>query len=108
VQKDPKNQKESRGGKRSGAGRKPSTIKGVLKHCAKDTSDLILDKIKANQKWIELCNSEDENIRYKALAYLTDRAFGKPKQSMEMSGNLEISSTLQERLARGRERLKNG
>ena len=77
----------SHGGSRPGAGRKPSTIKGLTRRLPKDTAELILAKIKANQKWTELANSKDEYVRLAVLKYLTDRAFGKAKQSIEATGN---------------------
>ena len=81
-----KKSNSAKGGKRPGAGRKPSTIKGVARILPKDTSALILAEIKANQRWIDLANSEDERIQLDTLKYLTDRAFGKPKQAIEHSG----------------------
>jgi hypothetical protein len=78
---------ERRGGRRPGAGRKPSTIKGVARKLPKDTAALILAEIKANRKWVELTSSEDEYIVLGALKYLTDRAFGKAKQSIETTGD---------------------
>ena len=78
--------KDSRGGKRKGAGRKPCTISGVEKKMARDTAHLILAKIKANQKWVDLAESDDPRIRFEVLRYLTDRAYGRPKQSVEHSG----------------------
>ena len=83
-----------RGGKRTGAGRKPSTIKGVVKRLPGDVAALVLCEIKAQQKWVELANSEDERIRLETPKYLTDRAFGKPAQTFnhqgEDDGPLEI------------------
>jgi hypothetical protein len=78
--------KVGRGGRRPGAGRKPCTIKGMVKQLPKDSAELILAEIKANQKWLDLANSEDENIQLKVLMYLTDRAYGKAKQSMQATG----------------------
>jgi hypothetical protein len=80
------NSKPSRGGHRPGAGRKPSTISGIVKKLPKDSAELILSEIKANKKWIELANSEDEYVVLGVLKYLTDRAYGKAKQSIEASG----------------------
>lgn len=78
--------KQSKGGKRPGAGRKPSTISGIVKKLPKDTASLILSTINANQKWVSLANSKDEKIVLDTLKYLTDRAYGKPKQSIEHGG----------------------
>ena len=77
----------NRGGKRAGSGRKPSTIKGVTKRLPKETADLILTEIKANQKWIDLAKSKDERIQLDTLKYLTDRAYGKARQSVDMNAD---------------------
>lgn len=78
--------KERRGGKRPGAGRKPTTIRGVMKKLPSETAELILATIDANQKWIALANDEDHRIQFEVMRYLTDRALGKPKQAVEHSG----------------------
>ena len=74
----------AKGGKRAGAGRKPSTIKGIAKRLPADSAALILTEIRANQRWVELANSEDERIRLDTLKYLTDRAHGKAPQSIDL------------------------
>jgi hypothetical protein len=79
-----------RGGRRLGAGRKPTTIKGIAKKLPRETADLLLTEINANSKWIVLANSKDERIRLETLKYLTDRAYGKPRQSIEASAVLAI------------------
>jgi hypothetical protein len=79
--------KGSRGGRRPGAGRKPSTLKGIAKMLPRESAELILTEIDANQKWVKLCNCEKESIVLEALKYLTDRAYGKAKQSMDVSIN---------------------
>jgi hypothetical protein len=68
------------GGKRQGAGRKPSTIKGLVKHLGKFDAEALFVKIKGREKWEELAESDDENVRLKTLIYLTDRAYGKVSQ----------------------------
>jgi hypothetical protein len=80
------------GGKRPGAGRKPSTIKGVVAKLPKDTAALILAKINENQSWIELLESDDLRIRLDALKYLTDRRDGKARQGMDLThdGTLRV------------------
>jgi hypothetical protein len=75
-----------KGGKRAGAGRKPSTIKGIARKLPRESAELILAEIKANRKWIELANSEDERIVLDVMKYMTDRAYGKAAQAMELSG----------------------
>lgn len=78
--------KKARGGSRKGAGRKPCTIKAIVKKMSKDSAHLILAEIKANSKWKTLAESPDERIQLEVLKYLTDRAFGKAKQSVEATG----------------------
>ena len=81
-----------KGGKRPGAGRKPSTIKGIAKKLPKESAEILLVEINANSKWISLANSKDERIVLEALKYLSDRAYGKARQSIEASGqgNVEV------------------
>ena len=77
------------GGRREGAGRKPSTLKGVLTRFGRQSRDVaksVLAEIDAFAKWKLLSESPDERIRLDTLKYLTDRAFGKPKQGVELSG----------------------
>jgi hypothetical protein len=69
-----------RGGKRPGAGRKPSTLKGIVKKLPRESAELLLAEINANAKWIALANSKDERIQLEVLKYLSDRAYGKPRQ----------------------------
>jgi hypothetical protein len=37
--------------------------------------------------WAELLKSKDENIKLKALIYLSDRAYGKPTQEVRVEAN---------------------
>jgi hypothetical protein len=41
------------------------------------------DEVRA---WAELLKSKDENIKLKALIYLSDRAYGKAPQAVEITG----------------------
>jgi len=77
-----------RGGKRPGAGRKASTIKGIAKKLPAETAELLLSEIKAHSKWIMLANSKDERIVLETVKYLTDRAYGRARQSVEASAVL--------------------
>ena len=70
----------SKGGKRPGAGRKPSTLKGIANRLPRESAELLLAQINANAKWVALANSNDERIQLDVLKYLTDRAYGKPRQ----------------------------
>jgi len=76
-----------KGGKRPGAGRKPSTIKGITKRLPRESAELLLAEINANSKWVTLANSGDERIQLETLKYLTDRAYGKARQAVEHSGD---------------------
>jgi len=77
-----------RRGKRPGAGRKPSTIKGIAKKLPAETAELLLSEIKAHAKWIMLANSKDERIVLETVKYLTDRAYGRARQSIEATAAL--------------------
>ena len=72
--------------------RKPSTIKGISKRLPRESAELILAEIKANSMWLVLAESKDERIRLETLKYLTDRAYGKARQSIEATsvGNLGV------------------
>ena len=95
--------KGSRGGRRPGAGRKPSTLKGISRMLPRESAELILAEINANQKWVKLCNSEKESIVLEALKYLTDRAYGKAKQSMDVS--ISEAERMDQALAEARARV---
>jgi hypothetical protein len=83
----------ARGGKRPGAGRKPSTIKGITKKLPRESAELLLAEINANSMWLVLAKSKDERIRLETLKYLTDRAYGKARQSIDATavGTLGIA-----------------
>jgi hypothetical protein len=98
--------KGSRGGRRPGAGRKPSTLKGIAKMLPRECSELILAEINANQKWKALCNSKKESIALEALKYLTDRAYGKAKQSRDVS--ISEAERMDQALAEARARVNSG
>jgi len=68
-----------RGGKRVGAGRKPGA-KTVL---TKDISAEILASAGPTAIWNRLLNSGDEKIVLECMKYLTDRVWGKAKQSVD-------------------------
>ena len=75
-----------KGGKTPGAGRKPSTIKGIAKKLPRETAELLLAEINAHSKWVKLSTSDDERIVLETLKYLTDRAHGKATQAVEVAG----------------------
>src|SRR5262245_51726585 len=74
------------GGRRPGAGRKPKNFKEImaqLKRPSRESALLILEAIKANERWIMLANCKDKRLVFDVMRYLTDRAFGKAKQAIE-------------------------
>jgi len=83
TQNPPEESKSKRGGKRPGAGRKPSTLKGVLKRLPSVTAEVLLQEINAHQKFIELASSTNEFVALRTLCFLWEQAFGKAKQSVE-------------------------
>lgn len=85
-----------KGGKRPGAGRKPSTIKGIAKKLPKESAELLLAEINAHSKWLSLANSNDERIMLETLKYLSDRAYGKPQvaHTGPDGGPIQIVSTI--------------
>jgi hypothetical protein len=99
----PRKKGNQKGGKRPGAGRKPSTLKAVLAKCGKLDAEALFLRIKGKEKWEALVNSKDENIRLRALIYLTDRAYGKVAQPLEHSG--EVTVNLAESIAKARKRV---
>lgn len=83
-------QGKPKGGRRPGAGRKPSTVKGVLKKLPCHSAALILAEINAHDKWLKLLESKDEKIVLETLKYLNDQAYGKAKQAVEHSGGISL------------------
>lgn len=76
------------GGKREGAGRKAHGIKGLAKHLPQDIAGLVLVEIQAHKKWLQLANSTDEKIQLDTMKYLTDRAYGKAKQAIDLAADV--------------------
>lgn len=84
------NQPKPKGGRRPGAGRKPSTVKGVLKKLPCQSAALILAEINAHDKWLKLLESKDEKIVLETLKYLNDQAYGKAKQAIQHTGGITL------------------
>jgi hypothetical protein len=78
------------GGKRAGAGRKPSTIKGLVKKLGKFDAEALLSKINGNQKWIDLASCGEPRVELEVMKYLTDRAYGKVTQPLDHSGRVTL------------------
>lgn len=71
------------GGKRAGSGRKQGSR---LDRAIKDVSQKVLADVRQEVVWKELVQHEDAKVRLEAMKYLSNRAFGMPKQSVEQSG----------------------
>jgi hypothetical protein len=79
-----------RGGRRPGAGRKSNASKLLEAGFIADWFTAEFQEI----KWNQLANSEDEMVSLRAMAYLTDRIYGKPKQQQEASGEWTIKTVV--------------
>lgn len=82
------------GGKRAGAGRKPSTLKGLSKKLGKFDAEILLAKINGNQKWLDLAKCGDLRVELEVMKYLTDRAYGKVTQPLDHSGKVTLESLI--------------
>jgi hypothetical protein len=93
-------EKERRGGRRRGAGRKPNYLKKV--GLPPVTANVILGNFDVVRIWSTLLNSKDEDVRLRTICYLTNREQGCPQTSVEINpGEGEIIRLLQA----GRDRL---
>lgn len=79
-----------RGGKRPGAGRKSNASKLLEAGFVANWFTAEFQEI----KWNQLVNSDDEMVSLRAMAYLTDRIYGKSKQQQELSGDLRIRTLI--------------
>ena len=79
-----------RGGKRPGAGRKSNAAKLLEAGFVADWFTQEFQEI----KWNQLVTSKDESVALRAMAYLTDRLYGKAKQQHEVSGDLGIKTVI--------------
>ena len=80
----------SHGGKRKGAGRKPKSLRALLKGLPKVNADLILQEVGATELWIALCRTRDKKQRFEVLRYLTDRSCGKPATVASFDGQVDV------------------
>lgn len=81
-----------RGGKRPGAGRKPNFLKRL--GMAPVTAHEILSNFDLVKLWGSLLNSKNDDIRFRAVSYLTDREQGRPKNTSEFTGAISQYSHL--------------
>jgi hypothetical protein len=82
---------DARGGKRIGAGRKSNAEKLLDAQNAASSLASWFTPEYQKSKWQALLNSEDEAIVAKAVAYLSDRLYGKAAQSMKIEGEMEVA-----------------
>jgi hypothetical protein len=82
-----------RGGVRNGAGR-PAGSGNKAQGLARDLAhDLLGSESEQKQRWESLLGAAqaagDLRVRFDTLKYLTDRAYGRPRESMSLSTDLE-------------------
>jgi hypothetical protein len=82
--------KSVHGGKRFGAGRKPSTVKGIVKKLPCFSAELILHEIKAQSKLIQLANCGEPAVELQAVKFLWEQAYGKAQQTIENKGAITL------------------
>ena len=81
--------KKQRGGKRPGAGRKPSPVRIMLKGTSRTTLLQALENVDPQlvaAKITKLLQSKREIIWLQTLNFIYDRMLGKPKQDVSVSG----------------------
>jgi hypothetical protein len=80
--------KPKRGGRSSGAGRKPNLAKVLLKGVSRTTILAAVENVDVGAIIIGLLKSKREQTRIEALHFIFDRVMGKPKQDLSVSGGL--------------------
>jgi hypothetical protein len=75
-----------KGGKRLGAGRPKGSLNKV-KLVATDIATQALESVDQVKAWRQLMQSKDERIRLEALKYLSDRAYGKASQAVNLQSD---------------------
>jgi hypothetical protein len=78
------------GGLRHNAGRKPDKIKKLEQEIA----GRVLSELDEESSWGELVRDKDPNIRLKALIYLSDRQYGKAKETLKHEGEVNLKQSL--------------
>lgn len=82
----------ARGGARPGAGRK----KGQVSQAKRDLAEMAKEHAEAALKvLVTVANSagESASARVSAASAILDRAYGKPRQSVEVDGDLNVGMT---------------
>ena len=91
------------GGKRAGAGRRPSDAAKWIKArgLSPATAAELLERADERRIWYRLLHSQDDSVTLRAITYLTDRRDGKAAQQINVtSTSLTFSAT---EIARARE-----
>jgi len=80
--------KSKRGGKRPGAGRKPNLAKRLASVLRPMTAAEILQQVDVPGVFSDIFKNGSRPLKLQAVNALWDRALGKPKQDMSISGGL--------------------
>jgi hypothetical protein len=78
--------KKQHGGKRPGAGRKPNLASRLLKGFTRETIAQAVADIDVREVIIGLLKARSERTRLETLAFLRDTLYGRPAQSVSLSG----------------------
>jgi hypothetical protein len=87
-QGDSEQSKPGRGGKRAGAGRKPDLVKRMIRGLKPATAMEVLSTVNVEKVIGEIFAKGSLTLKQRTLADLWDRAYGKPAQSVALSGGL--------------------
>jgi hypothetical protein len=85
--------KPKRGGKRTGAGRKPNIAKRLLSGVKAKTAADILSKIDTEALVDDLLKNGSRQLKWEVLTALWERVYGKPKQDVSVSGGIVHAHT---------------
>ena len=91
------------GGPRPNSGRKTNKSKLLDQQACVEAMGTWFTLDFQKSKWLELLDSDVPIVQQKAMAYLSDRIYGKAAMSLEVSGSLEIG--LSDRISKARERV---
>jgi hypothetical protein len=77
-----------RGGRRSGAGRKPNLAKRLLKGVSPEALREAMSTIDVGVVVSSLLRSKREKMRLEALTFVWDRLYGRPAQNVNVAGSM--------------------
>lgn len=80
--------KRTHGGKRPGAGRKPNLAKRLLKGFTRDNIAQAAADVDVREVITGLLKAKSERTRLEMLAFLRDTLYGRPAQSVSLSGTI--------------------